>query len=312
MNFALLMRNIPNSSYAFILSLLVHFIIAFIVYQKNVINNVFVDKTNYIPVELVFIESTHPEEVIEIPEEGHLESPDLKKPSTIPDEAPKLEMSNIDNNDRETSQISSSSFIDELIVLEPKKERNQAIFIPPPQSPKIETTVPRKPSKQTTTNDSNSRWILAPDTYERAEDGAKLPHLVDLGEGLKCLKSTEHQCQVKRYSILGESAKLSETDKVWTQKLAFTGLPSEFYGLSEREIYQKLNISIAGENGLYIPFTSFGIDGQWWDSSHGVKKHCKYVAAGKGEFVKVCPKVSNEKNGKVYQNTYVQWGVPTD
>jgi len=298
------MRKMLNWTYAFIFSIVVHFIIAFIVYQKTVINNVVVDKKNYIPVEMVFIEAIHPKEGVEIPEEVHVEFPELKTPSTRPDES--------DDNDRETSQISSNSFIDELIPLEPKKERNQVIFIPTPQSQKIETTIPRRPSKQTTSNDSNSRWILAPDTYDRAENGAKLPNLVDLGEDLKCLKSTEHQCQVKRYSTLGESAKLSETDKVWTRKLAYTGLPSEFYGLSEREIYQKLNISIAGENGLYIPFTSIGIDGQWWDSLHGVKKHCKYVAAGKGEFVKVCPKVSGEKNGKVYQNTYVEWGVPTD
>ncbi len=70
---------------------------------------------------------------------------------------------------------------------------------------------------------------------------------------------------------------LTETDLIWTPLRADTGLPSQFYGLTDREIRARLNIPTAGENGVFIPFTDIGISGPIVDKMHGVNKTCKLV-----------------------------------
>jgi len=113
-----------------------------------------------------------------------------------------------------------------------------------------------------------------------------------LATDLGCLNGFDTDCAELRKDVFKE-LQLSETDKVWTKKYAHTGLPVEFYGLSERQIRKKLNLKFAGENGIYIPFTNIGIDGAWWDSLHGVKKSCEWKIAidpnGRHGAIKDCP-----------------------
>jgi len=113
---------------------------------------------------------------------------------------------------------------------------------------------------------------------------------------LECLHNKyegDTDCKNIRRDILADD-QLSETDLVWTRRYADSGLPAQFYGLSERQIREKLNVKFAGENGKYIPFTNIGLDGTWWDVIHGVNQSCTWVASlpkggsGRG-YVKKCP-----------------------
>ena len=77
---------------------------------------------------------------------------------------------------------------------------------------------------------------------------------------------------------------------------AHSGLSdSRLYGLSEAEIRERLGIPTAGVNGIYIPFTTIGLDGAWWDHLHGVNKTCTYrwlvTDDGKREVQKTCPEL---------------------
>ena len=84
-------------------------------------------------------------------------------------------------------------------------------------------------------------------------------------------------------------------EKVWTPQRADTGMPSEFYGMSEREIRLKIGSHIAGENGMVLIPEILKIDGPTWDALHGVKKHCTYIAG-----VKRCPKSLPAARDKKY------------
>jgi len=153
-----------------------------------------------------------------------------------------------------------------------------------------------------------SRKGEAPSPIPRASSNVRMDEgLKALAAELSCLNGFNTDCAEIRKDVF-KDFQMTQTDKVWTEKFAHTGLPSEFYGLSERQIRKKLGMHIAGENGVYIPFTNIGLDGAWWDSLHGIKKHCKIKLAAAPATsnmqgfapVKVCPdslaSVRNKKN----------------
>jgi len=101
----------------------------------------------------------------------------------------------------------------------------------------------------------------------------------------------ETKCAAQRKSLFAEYQATDE-QRALEQRAPHIGLPSEFYGLSEREIRKKLNVPFAGENGqVIIPFL-LTINGPIWDALHGVNKSCEHKFAGvsgKGHtFVKDC------------------------
>lgn len=132
---------------------------------------------------------------------------------------------------------------------------------------------------------TGSRWALDPPLATDRLEGLGFKDDVD------CLRSLSTDCAELRKSVFAEY-QLSETDLVWTERRADTGMPSQFYGLSEREIRLKIGTKIAGENGFMI-FPGIGIDGQLWDMLHGVKKGCEMKRginrAGQYDVVRVCP-----------------------
>ena len=122
----------------------------------------------------------------------------------------------------------------------------------------------------------------------RVDEGLK-----SLAAELSCLNGFSVDCADIRKDVF-EDFQMSETDKVYTKKYAHTGMPVEFYGMSERAIRAKLNVPNAGENGLYIPFTNIGIDGGIWDAIHGVNKGCEWKIGadpktGRQAPIKDCP-----------------------
>ena len=123
---------------------------------------------------------------------------------------------------------------------------------------------------------------------KRIDEGLK-----SLAAELTCLNGFATDCAEIRKDVF-EGFQMTETDKVYTKKYAHTGMPVEFYGMSERQIRQKLNLHFAGENGLYIPFTNIGIDGDLWDAMHGVNKRCEWKMGadpqtGRQTPIKDCP-----------------------
>jgi hypothetical protein len=151
----------------------------------------------------------------------------------------------------------------------------------------------------------NPRWRLKPGVYRpEGEPGPNAdPVLNVLDKSIDCF-GFEVDCAAQRKEIFKEQ-QMSERDKVWTQKYAHTGLPAEFYGLSEGEIRRKLNIPTAGQNSFVIIPGLVAIDGPLWDTMHGVNKSCTWSRAAKGseaasDLVKKCPelqeKAINTKN----------------
>ncbi|WP_371395666.1 hypothetical protein [Fretibacter rubidus] len=130
-----------------------------------------------------------------------------------------------------------------------------------------------------------SLWALKPPLATDRLEG------LGLGEAVDCLQSLSEDCNDMRKEVFAEY-QMTDTDKVWTQARADTGMPSQFYGLSEREIRLKVGSKIAGENGFMI-LPGIGIDGQFWDMLHGVKKGCEMKRGvtpdGTYDVVRVCP-----------------------
>lgn len=122
---------------------------------------------------------------------------------------------------------------------------------------------------------------------KRIDEGLK-----SLAAELTCLNGFSTDCADIRKEVF-KDFQMTETDKVYTKKYAHTGMPAEFYGMSERQIRAKLNVPNAGENGIYIPFTNIGIDGGWLDAMHGVNKGCEWKVAidkaGNHGPIKDCP-----------------------
>ena len=130
-----------------------------------------------------------------------------------------------------------------------------------------------------------SQWALEPPLK-----GERLKSL-GLFDDVECLRSLSTDCAALRKEVFAEF-ELTEMQKVWTAARADTGMSSEFYGLSEREIRLKIGSKIAGENGFMI-LPGIGIDGQLWDMLHGVKKGCEMKrginSEGRYDVVRVCP-----------------------
>lgn len=69
-------------------------------------------------------------------------------------------------------------------------------------------------------------------------------------------------------------------------------MPTEFYGMSERAIREKLNLKFAGENGIVIIPGLLALDGDIWDAMHGVNKKCEWKVSTVGKrhgAIKDCP-----------------------
>lgn len=132
----------------------------------------------------------------------------------------------------------------------------------------------------------HSEWALEPPLKDERLKG------LGLLEDAECLRSLSVDCAALRKEVFAEF-ELTEMEKVWTPARADTGMSSEFYGLSEREIRLKIGSKIAGENGLMI-LPGIAIDGQLWDMINGVKKGCEMKrginSEGRYGVVRVCPK----------------------
>jgi len=183
---------------------------------------------------------------------------------------------------------------------------------PPKMKPKPKAAPLVEPRETVETPDilASSRKALAEDaentvplsetgTVSTQEQSERTTDDVRIDEGLKalaaeltCLNGFSTDCAEIRKDVF-EDFQMTETDKVYTKKYAHTGMPVEFYGMSERQIRVKLNVPNAGENGLYIPFTNIGIDGDIWDMLHGVNKSCTWKVAidkaGNHGPIKDCP-----------------------
>jgi len=92
----------------------------------------------------------------------------------------------------------------------------------------------------------------SPNTNQRSANETRIDEgLKSLAAELSCLKGFSEECAETRKDVFDEF-QLTETDKVYTKKYAHTGMPAEFYGMSERQIRKKLNLKFAGENGIVI------------------------------------------------------------
>lgn len=107
----------------------------------------------------------------------------------------------------------------------------------------------------------------------RIDEGLKA-----LAADLSCLNGFSTACAEIRKDVFAD-LQLTETDKVYTKKYAHTGMPVEFYGMSERQIREKLNLKFAGENGIVIIPGLLALDGDLWDALHGVNKKCTWKIA---------------------------------
>lgn len=141
-----------------------------------------------------------------------------------------------------------------------------------------------------------SQWALEPPLKMERLEG------MGLVEDMDCLRALSADCASLRKEVFAEF-ELTEMEKVWTEKRADTGMPSEFYGMSEREIRLKLGSKIAGENGFMI-LPGIAIDGSLWDMMHGVKKTCEMKRGinsdGRYEVVRVCPESLPAARDKKY------------
>ena len=191
----------------------------------------------------------------------------------------------------------------ELLPLPPApqvkpKPKPQAISpsIPPVQA--VQTPDILASSRQAADADKGravplSNMDASPSLKGRSESERRIDKgLKSLAADLSCMSGFAEDCADIRKDVF-EEFQMTETDKVYTKKYAHTGMPVEFYGMSERQIRQKLNLKFAGENGLYIPFTNIGIDGGIWDALHGVNKGCEWKAGidkgGNHKPIKDCP-----------------------
>lgn len=163
--------------------------------------------------------------------------------------------------------------------------------------PRQDGTLQNGPSGGAETNKTYvpSRWALNPTLSDN--------NLKGFTADIDCMQSLSPDCAEMRKEVFAEE-QLTETDLVWTKKYAHTGLPAEFYGMSERQIRERLGVPNAGENGQAIIPGFLYIDGPIWDALHGVNKGCKYKSAVKTQlnpmgFTKDCgtlrPAAKDEK-----------------
>lgn len=154
-----------------------------------------------------------------------------------------------------------------------------------PSAPAVETPAPDilASSRPVTEADSGNivplpqsgtNSVAEPNPDEqRIDEGLK-----SLAAELTCLNGFAADCADIRKDVF-EDFQMTETDKVYTKKYAHTGMPVEFYGMSERQIRAKLNVPNAGENGIVIIPGLLALDGDLWDAMHGVNKKCTWKIA---------------------------------
>ena len=116
------------------------------------------------------------------------------------------------------------------------------------------------------------------------------PDFEALTKSLDCF-GFDADCAVQRKVIFKED-QLTNTDLVWMRSYAHSGLSnSDFYGMSEAQIRERLGIPTAGQNGLTL-LPGIVIDGTWWDALHGVNKACDYGLGindlGQKQLIKSC------------------------
>jgi len=147
--------------------------------------------------------------------------------------------------------------------------------IAPPSTPKAIPNIIAGP--QTEDDDDTdstvyipSRWALEPALSKDRLEGL-------FGEGFQkdvnCIRSLSEDCTSLRKEVFADY-QLSEQDLIWTESFAHSGLTNpELHGLSEYDIRKKIGAPIAGDNAFVI-LPGIAIDGNFWDSLHGVNKKC--------------------------------------
>jgi len=211
----------------------------------------------------------------------------------------------------ETFEVKEDVIAVELVSLPPKPKTIDPVetppeidIAPPPPQPKIKPQPPAAPLVTATPpTPTPEPDILASSKPAEAKDEGNTVPLSEKGvtatpepstpsaderridEGLKalaadlsCLNGFSIECAEIRKDVF-KDFQLTETEKVYTKKYAHTGLPVAFYGLSERQIREKLNLKFAGENGIVIIPGLLAIDGDLWDAMHGVNKKCEWKIA---------------------------------
>lgn len=181
---------------------------------------------------------------------------------------------------------------------DPPKLKDAPLPPPPEIKPVPKLAAPFRPLIATPTPDilASSRPVTETDssnTVPLSQSGATSvaaptePSLDEkrIDEGLKslaaeltCLNRFSADCAEIRKNVF-EEFQMTETDKIYTKKYAHTGMPVEFYGMSERQIRAKLNVPNAGENGIVIIPGLLALDGDLWDAMHGVNKKCEWKVA---------------------------------
>lgn len=152
------------------------------------------------------------------------------------------------------------------------------------------------PSAETGKDYVPSKWALEPPLKTERLKG------MGLVQDMDCLRALSEDCAALRKEVFAEF-ELTEMEKIWTAQRADTGMPAEFYGMSEREIRLKIGSHIAGENGFML-LPGIAIDGSLWDMMHGVKKTCEMKRGinsdGRYEVVRVCPESLPSARDKKY------------
>jgi len=229
-------------------------ILCFLVSTRNEMINT---RPEYVSV--VFIESSKPQTALK-----SIDDRPAKKSDQAKTVSPKPARNSISDEEPEALDISNE---DKQMDIDLEKQ---------PEPPKV-LVIPGKANdidkKAAPSAHIPSRWALKPPLAHSRLEGLGL----SIGE-IHCLQSLEEDCKTLRKEIFAEY-QLTETEFVWTPNRADTGLPSQLYGLTDREIRSRLSIPNAGENGLFIPFTNIGIGGPIVDKMHGVNKACKLMPA---------------------------------
>jgi len=185
------------------------------------------------------------------------------------------------------------------IVEQDAVENEDAPAPPPPPNikpkalkppPAAQVTITEAPdilasSKSAAPADSQNTVPLSQGTAPTPAPNQSSEDDIRMAEGLKaltadltCLKGFSTDCADTRKDVFADF-QMTETDKVYTKKYAHTGMPVAFYGMSERQIREKLNLKFAGENGIVIIPGLLALDGPLWDAMHGVNKKCEWKMA---------------------------------
>ena len=184
--------------------------------------------------------------------------------------------------------------------LPPQPPKLKPMPVTPPSAPSVQTVAPNilASEQQAKAKDAGNTVppsiaeTASPNTNDRSADEARIDEgLKSLAAELSCLKGFSEACAETRKDVFDEF-QLTETEKIYTKKYAHTGMPTEFYGMSERAIREKLNLKFAGENGIVIIPGLLALDGDIWDAMHGVNKKCEWKVSTVGKrhgAIKDCP-----------------------